>query len=122
MIYNLVENAIKYTEQGKVEFGYRIEFEQNTEMTQFEISDKESPFKLFLFVNDTGIGILDESKQLIFDPFHKIENSNKKLYRGTGVGLDLVKNLTEMLGGTVNLESKVNQGTSITIEMPVSPT
>ncbi|NJO92255.1 MAG: hypothetical protein HC831_27250 [Chloroflexia bacterium] len=50
-----------------------------------------------------------------------MENSNKKIYRGAGVGLALVKNLTEKLGGTVNLESKVNQGTSITIEMPISP-
>ncbi|NJO92254.1 MAG: hypothetical protein HC831_27245 [Chloroflexia bacterium] len=78
LIYNLVENAIKYTEQGKVEFGYRIEFEQNTEITQFEISNKESPFRLFLFVNDTGIGIPKESHEIIFDPSEKLKIQIKK--------------------------------------------
>jgi signal transduction histidine kinase len=71
-------------------------------------------------VNDTGIGIPQNMQKYIFDAFRKIED-NKRIYRGTGVGLTLVKNLSEKLGGNIKLKSKVNQGSSFTIEMPVSP-
>ena len=120
LLYNLVENAIKYTENGLVEFGYHIDPKPNTTPPSLNISSKQTKYKLKLFVKDTGIGIPEKSHEVIFDAFRKIESSNKKLYRGTGIGLALVKNLTEKLGGIVNLESTVNEGTSIVIEIPVS--
>jgi signal transduction histidine kinase/ligand-binding sensor domain-containing protein len=120
LLYNLVDNAIKYTEQGFVEFGYYVKPEREIEKPQFEIGNQHSEQMLILFVKDTGIGIPEESHKMIFDAFRKVENTNKKLYRGTGVGLALVKNMTDKLGGKVHMESKVNQGTLITLELPIS--
>lgn len=120
LIYNLVENAIKYTEEGKVVFGYYIDPTVNSSLIQFKIADEESNHKLVLFVEDTGIGIPEESQKVIFDPFRKVEKAKDKLYRGTGIGLALVKSLSEVLGGEVNLTSKINEGTKISVEIPIS--
>jgi len=107
IIYNLVENALKYTEKGTVEFGFKI----------FKDNDKET---INIFVNDTGIGIKENSQKIIFNPFSKIEETKDKLHRGTGLGLALVKNLTEKLNGKIGLDSKPNIGTKITITIPLS--
>jgi len=118
IVNNLVENAIKYTEKGTVDFGFTIEPKFTRKLANFEINPKSS-VKLKLLVKDTGIGIRKEMQEIIFDPSRKIEN-NDKIYRGTGVGLALVKSLADKLNGTVIIKSKVNKGTSITIEIPIS--
>jgi len=107
IILNLVENAIKYTEKGYVEFGYNVLQSNNEKFIEF-------------FVNDTGIGIDKKDKKTIFKAFSKVEDSKKKLYRGTGLGLALVKSLVDKLSGEIELESKLNEGTKIKVLIPVS--
>jgi len=110
IVFNLVENALKFTEKGLVEFGYRF----------FKSNNEKEKSRIEIFVNDTGIGIKEESQKIIFKPFSKIEASKDQLHRGTGLGLALVKNLTEKLNGRIELDSKPGKGTKIKILIPLN--
>ncbi|RLD75983.1 MAG: hypothetical protein DRJ07_17115 [Bacteroidetes bacterium] len=100
ILYQLVENAIKYTEKGNVKLSYTK-------------GNGKAIFKLV----DTGIGIEDEKIDKIFESFVKIEKS-EKLYRGTGLGLAIVKNLVDILKGEISIKSEIGKGTSFTISIP----
>ncbi len=90
IMINLMNNALKYTETGSVNFGYEI-FD-DTKLVEF-------------YIKDTGIGIPEEKQKEIFQRFSKIETDKSKLYRGTGLGLTITQNLIERLGGTIRVES-----------------
>jgi signal transduction histidine kinase/streptogramin lyase len=110
IMINLVENALKYTETGSVEFGFTLSASDFDISKEYILSDN-SNMMLELFVKDTGIGISEKEQSRIFDAFRKIEDNKSKLYRGTGIGLALVKSLIENLNGKIRLESKLNEGT-----------
>ncbi len=99
---NLIDNAIKFTEDGKIEFGYK------------EVKDGS----LVFYVKDTGIGIARENLNVIFDRFRKIEDDNSVLYRGTGLGLSIIKYLTELLDGEIWVESEVGKGSEFGFMLP----
>ena len=101
VMVNFLNNAIKFTEKGTIEFG----FERDGE-------------KLKFFVKDTGIGIEQKHLKYLFDRFYKIENDNKKLYRGTGIGLYLCKRIVELLGGTIHVESEFGKGSMFYFYLP----
>ncbi len=101
ILKNLVSNAIKFTEQGSVEFGYNLE-------------GKEIHF----FVKDTGIGLSSEQQDQIFARFTKIENNKMKIYRGAGLGLTITKNLVELLGGKIWVDSEINKGSTFHFTIP----
>ena len=96
---NLIDNAIKFTDQGFVEFGYKVEPGDDGELIQF-------------YVNDTGIGINKKQQEMIFQRFTKLEDHKEKLYRGAGLGLTLSKSLVELLGGRIWLESIPHEGST----------
>ncbi len=95
IMINLVNNAIKFTNDGYVETGY-----------------KDEDGSVVLFVRDTGIGILPEDQKRIFERFTQVDSASKRVYEGTGLGLSIVKEFTHMLGGEVWVESE--QGTGST--------
>ncbi len=95
ILANLISNAIKFVEEGYVEFGYEVKNE-----------------KLQFYVKDTGIGIPDDKQKVIFDRFRQAEESYTRKYGGTGLGLTICKNLVGMLGGEIWLESKVGEGST----------
>ncbi|KAF0129025.1 MAG: PAS domain-containing protein [Bacteroidetes bacterium] len=97
----LVGNAIKYTQKGYVRFGYGIKKNE-----------------LIIRVEDSGIGISKEAKNKIFEPFMQEDNSSTRKYEGSGLGLTIVKGLTELLRGQIELQSGQNEGTVITIKLP----
>ena len=85
--YNLLSNALKFTPAvGSVQI-------------ECEIADN---YALMLQVADTGIGIPQDQLPRIFDRFHQVDSSSTRAYSGTGIGLSLVKELTDWLGGTTN--------------------
>ena len=86
---NLLDNALKFTEKGKVEFGYYIKGQE-----------------IICFVKDTGIGINEDEVNFIFDRFRQADESTTRKYGGTGIGLALCKSLIELLGGKLWVESK----------------
>lgn len=103
ILINLIDNAFKFTERGEVQVGTQI------------IREKKS---LVFYVKDTGIGLTDEKKNIIFKRFSKIEDDRKKLYRGAGLGLAICKNLTKLLGGEIWLESEENKGCTFYFSVP----
>jgi PAS domain S-box-containing protein len=93
---NLITNSFKYTLSGKIEAGYK--FEDN--------------YHLLFYVSDTGIGIPKDAQKIIFERFTKLNQGNYSLQDGTGLGLSIVKELTEMLGGSVWFESELGKGST----------
>ena len=92
ILSNLIDNALKFTNKGFVEYGCFY-------------SDKND-HELIFHVNDTGIGLTPDQQAQVFNRFNKIEEDKRKLYRGAGLGLSISKNLVEMLGGKLWVESE----------------
>ncbi|MFW5821479.1 MAG: ATP-binding protein, partial [Bacteroidota bacterium] len=102
IMVNLIYNAIKFTHDGYIDFGYSIQ------------NDREVLF----YVKDTGIGIPEEMKDKIFERFHKNETSVKKSYGGAGLGLAISSQLAKLLGGRIWVESDVGKGTAFYFTIP----
>jgi len=100
---NLINNAVKFTENGAIFVNV------NAGPTHWEIS-----------VVDTGVGISPQQMSGIFDRFNniKLENINTSEKQGAGLGMALCKELIELMNGTIKLQSEVNVGTSVKIELP----
>jgi two-component system sensor histidine kinase BaeS len=101
VIYNIVENAIKYTDKGEVD----IETRQNNHF-------------IMIIITDTGIGIPDPELLKIWDRFYRIEKSRARKTGGTGLGLYIVKQLIEAHHGEIKVKSSEGQGTAFTIYLP----
>ncbi|MBD2318973.1 response regulator [Phormidium tenue] len=102
ILLNLVSNALKFTDTGSVRIGVRLASEQ--------VPNPDQPFQLLFSVTDTGIGITDEQRQRLFQPFSQATATTARKYGGTGLGLVICKNLVETMGGKIQVESKTNQG------------
>jgi signal transduction histidine kinase len=104
-LINLIGNAIKFTEKGYVHLIVSVEKRHNQPYTRFD-------------VEDTGIGIANNTQQKIFDPFEQADGSITRKYGGTGLGLAITKQLTELLGGEITLTSEVGKGSIFSIIFP----
>jgi signal transduction histidine kinase len=91
---SLLDNALKFTEEGEIEFGYHL------------IGDAEIEF----FVQDTGIGIPEDQLEKIFDRFYQIDLRMKRLYGGSGIGLSLANDFVKMLGSKIKVVSTLGKG------------
>jgi len=98
---NLVNNAVKFTDEGS------ITVDAHMQDSGIEIS-----------VIDTGIGISPEDISVIFEPFRQLENPLIRRHGGVGLGLYVVKRLTDLLGGTIKVESEVGRGTAFNVRFP----
>jgi len=107
IVINLVSNSVKFTQNGKVHFSVK--------------SNKTSPeeIELIMEFTDTGIGIDEDKIDYVFEDFTQGEMSTSRKYGGTGLGLSIVKKLTDLHGGTINCISRKNQGTQITVRIPI---
>ena len=104
---NLINNAIKFTEKGKVEIG---------------CSKGESDQTVRFYVKDTGIGISPEHFEVIFDQFRQVDGSNTRKFGGTGLGLAICKNLVQLMGGRIWVESESGNGALFQLELPLRST
>ncbi len=104
VLSNLIHNALKFTETGKVEFGYSY------------ITDEKMEF----FVEDTGIGIDEKDKKIVFERFRQAEIDNRRSVHGTGLGLSICKALIELMGGSIQLKSKKNVGSRFSFVLPLN--
>jgi Signal transduction histidine kinase len=91
---SLIDNAIKFTREGEVEFGYQM------------IGSSTLEF----YVQDTGIGIPSDKFDEIFERFHQLDSSMTREYGGTGIGLSLARDFANMLGSKIRVESTIGKG------------
>jgi signal transduction histidine kinase/class 3 adenylate cyclase len=103
ILYNLVGNAIKFTDAGQV-----------------EISAQQIGEMLSISVRDTGIGIAPEKQTRIFEAFEQADGSVARVYGGTGLGLSVTRRLVELHGGTINVESEAGKGSCFTFTLPIA--
>lgn len=99
VIFNLIENAIKYNiTDGKI-----------------DISIQDTIEKIIITISDTGIGISDNEKKHIFDLFYRVDDSRSRDFGGYGIGLALVKNILDYLGGTIEVKDNYPKGTTFNL-------
>lgn len=101
ILINLLSNAIKFTSEGLVKFGYSL---------------KEN--EILFFVSDTGIGMKPENISKIFERFVQVEQSISRKVGGTGLGLTISKNIVELLGGKIWVESEFGKGSTFYFTIP----
>ena len=111
IMFNLIGNAVKFTEKGYV----RVRVEKR------DIEERSSGIGLVITVEDTGIGIPVNDQALIFEAFRQKDGQNTKRFGGTGLGLSITKRLVEMMGGTISVQSRENQGSIFRIDIPHVP-
>lgn len=102
ILLNLIFNALKFTPAGG----------------RVEVEARRTGQDLVLCVSDTGMGIPEKNLPLIFDRFWQADGSSKRKYQGAGIGLALVKELTEVQGGSVTVTSQEGKGTTFTVRLP----
>lgn len=108
ILSNLLENALKFTNEGYIEFGYKL------------IEDLKHP-QLEIFVKDTGIGIQSQNLETIFNRFSQEEKELSRSVGGLGLGLSIAKENAELLGGNITLKSKKGKGSTFCITIPYRP-
>ena len=106
IMLNLIGNAVKFTEHGGIDVETRVETTSNGS-------------ELAVTVIDTGIGIPREQLASIFKPFTQEDSSRTRRFGGTGLGLTFCRQLSEMMGGRISVESKQGVGTSFTVRLPL---
>ncbi|MEA5094532.1 MAG: MASE3 domain-containing protein [Sedimentibacter saalensis] len=104
IILNLLSNAVKFTNNGDDIFVFVIDEEETVKIS----------------VKDTGVGIPEDKLKVIFDRFGQVEKTLIRNKEGTGIGLSLVKNLVEIHGGSISVNSKVGEGSEFIVELPVT--
>ncbi|MGQ7868429.1 PAS domain-containing sensor histidine kinase [Sunxiuqinia sp. sy24] len=102
ILRKLLDNAVKFTNEGEIEFGYKME---SKDTIQF-------------FVRDTGIGINEEQIIRIFERFHQIDNKTTRKYEGSGLGLAIAQHYTVLLGGKIEVKSEIDKGSIFHFSIP----
>ncbi|WP_282124130.1 tetratricopeptide repeat protein [Algibacter mikhailovii] len=103
ILYNLIGNAIKFTEEGTV-----------------ELHSKQIGSMLQVSITDTGIGIPGDEFDTIFNAFEQLDGGTDRAYGGTGLGLSVTKQLVELHGGTITVDSEIEKGSTFSFTLPIS--
>lgn len=106
ILINLLGNAIKFTEQGKVELFCKPEQRTNTECS------------IIFTIKDTGIGIPKEKQDVIFERFKQADDNTTRKFGGTGLGLSITKKLISLFGGKLSLKSELGKGSEFSVQIP----
>ncbi len=103
---NLLSNAVKFTQSGRIDVIVKT-------------ADVKGRNSLIIAVKDTGIGMTAEQSKSIFDEFAQADNSISRTYGGTGLGMSITKQLTELMGGEVRVKSKLGEGSTFALVLPI---
>lgn len=107
ILLNLVGNAIKFTDSGAVAVEVRHE----------ERGDEEGRRVITLSVSDTGVGIAKDKQESIFEHFTQVDTSSSRKYEGTGLGLPICKELANLMGGEIHVESATDKGSTFWVRI-----
>lgn len=110
ILINLLSNAIRFTDSGHVE----------VTATYQALTETQVGGRLRIEVADTGVGIPDEAKRKVFEPFSQADPSITRRFGGTGMGLAICQSLTDLLGGGIGFESEVDEGSTFWVELPLA--
>lgn len=112
ILFNLIENALKFTEQGSVSIAVS------------SANADAQRLRLQFTIRDTGIGIPADQQAHIFDRFTQVDSGDSRKYGGTGLGLSICKQLTQLMQGTIHVTSEIGKGSAFTVIIPftVAPT
>ena len=102
ILTNIISNSVKFTDRGRIVLRIYVEHD-----------------RLYFAVSDTGIGIAESDIRHIFDEFTQVDSSTTRKYPGTGLGLAICKKMVELLGGKIEVASKVGEGTTVTFYVPL---
>lgn len=105
VLLNLLRNALKFTDKGSIEFGFKELYDDNNKVFQF-------------YVKDTGIGIHKKHHEAIFNLFRQIDDTHTRKFGGMGIGLSIVKKTIELLGGKIWLDSEPSAGSTFYFTLP----
>ena len=108
VLLNLVGNAVKFTEQGRIDVTVNVRPE--TQAARLEIQ-----------VRDTGIGVEPEKLPHLFERFYQADSSSTRRYGGTGLGLAISRQLVDLMGGSIAVDSRPGQGSEFTVTLPLEP-
>ena len=109
VLFNLVGNALKFTEQGTVK------------VHQSALSGaKGADVRVMFSISDTGIGIPDDKLKNLFQPFTQVDGSYTRAHQGAGLGLVIVRRLVALMGGNIDVESVIGQGTTVHVVLPLA--
>ena len=110
ILTNLLGNAIKFTQQGDVSVGVTVDPRQ---------SGEANPAIFRLAVTDTGSGISPEGQAKLFQSFSQVDGSSTRVHGGTGLGLSICKQLSELMAGTIGVQSIIGQGSTFWVTLPL---
>ena len=102
MLVNLLSNAVKFTERGRI-----------------RVKATSEDGRVFIAVEDSGIGITPEALEVIFDEFRQADSTTTRRYGGTGLGLSISRHLARLLGGDISVKSKKGEGSTFTLAIPI---
>jgi PAS domain S-box-containing protein len=108
VLMNLIGNAIKFTQEGQITVELKLE----------ELQEPSRVAKVFFSVSDTGIGIPEDKMQHLFEVFTQVHDLDSYKHEGAGLGLPISKNLVELMGGTLEVESRVGRGSTFSFLLP----
>jgi signal transduction histidine kinase len=103
LLIALLSNAYKFTASGEVKLSV-------------EVRDDRAVYR----VQDTGIGIPDEMRRLVFEEFRQVDGSSTRRYGGSGLGLSLAQRLARLLGGQIHVDSEIGEGSTFRVELPLN--
>ncbi len=109
---NLLGNAVKFTDRGRIEFGARL----------LDRLPGDARSWVLFTVTDTGIGMSAETLAKLFQPFSQADTSTTRRYGGTGLGLAIARNLVDLMGGTLEVETTPGAGSKFSVRLPLVET
>jgi PAS domain S-box-containing protein len=104
ILYNLITNSRKFTREGRIDIGYTL----------------EKSGGICFFVRDTGIGIQEKAKDIVFHRFRQADDSSTRKYGGTGLGLAICKGIVDAMKGKIWFESEYGKGTTFYVSLPLA--
>ena len=116
IILNIINNAVKYTKEGKVEVKLELDKENANAPIKINAGDTVT---LKTIVKDTGIGIKEEDREKLFTPFDRLEETKNRNIEGTGLGLSIAGNYVKLMGGHIDVDSVYGEGSTFIIYMPM---